>query len=126
VLSGGVDIFSIKIFRTGLSVSRDIVGLALALNRQCMIGGQGETHLGAAISAHFSSALRERGCAPYPAETSTSYRYDFNLLGQRPEFRDGKMVLSAKPGLGVELDFDVVKMLSKGTEDPTGKWIRLL
>lgn len=120
-----IDIFSIKIFRTGFSQSRDIETLAHSFNKGCIVGGQGETHLGAVLSAHFASGIRAGGSAPFPAETSSSYRYDFNILSKKPAFEDGKMVLPETPGSGVELDYGIVRRFAQDTDSPDDPWIRV-
>jgi L-alanine-DL-glutamate epimerase-like enolase superfamily enzyme len=125
IMNDCVDIFSLKIFRTGFTQSREIETLARAFNKSCVVGGQGETHLGAALSCHFASAIRARGSAPFPAETATSYRYDFNVLSRGPAFEAGKMILPATAGSGVELDYDVLNRFAQGTDCPGQRWIRL-
>lgn len=112
--SGGVDAFSIKIFRTGIHRSRQIATLARAFHRDCVVGGQGETQVGSTIAAHFASALRGMGFDRYPAETSSSYRFDFDLAPEGARMHQGSVELTEAPGSGVVLDDAAVKQLAAG------------
>jgi L-alanine-DL-glutamate epimerase-like enolase superfamily enzyme len=127
ITHGGVDSVSIKIFRTGLAKSFGLVSIAEAFSRSCVVGGQGETDLGAIIAAHFASAVNARGLTSLPAETSSSYRFSFALTGSAPT--DGTLELSDRPGVGADLDLAVLRSLAaplwpSGTPDADG-WLRV-
>jgi L-alanine-DL-glutamate epimerase-like enolase superfamily enzyme len=114
IQAGGVDTFSLKIFRTGIHRSREIATIARAFERQCLAGGQGETQAGSIIGAHFASALGGMGFDRYLAETSSSYRFDFDVVGAGARLRDGAVHLTEQPGSGIVLDDEVVSRLAAG------------
>jgi L-Ala-D/L-Glu epimerase len=109
---GGVDSVSIKIFRTGITKSLAMLSVAEAFNRSCVVGGQGETDLGAIIAAHFACAVNARGLTPLPAETSSSYRFSFALTGLELRPTDGTLILTERPGIGTDLDTAVLQSLA--------------
>jgi L-alanine-DL-glutamate epimerase-like enolase superfamily enzyme len=126
---GGVDVFSLKIFRTGIHRSREITTIARAFGRDCLIGGQGETHVGAVIAGHVASGLIAATGGRYPAETASAYRFDFDLVASGGSLSGGRMVLTDRPGSGIEIDEDVVARLASPTvwnaNDKSGNWFRV-
>jgi L-alanine-DL-glutamate epimerase-like enolase superfamily enzyme len=109
LVSGGCQLFSIKIFRCGLSGGRAILARIAASNATAVIGGQGETTVGALIGSHFAAASRLT--TKLPAELSGALRYDFDLLEGGIAFNEGRINLSDSPGYGITLDWDVVATL---------------
>ena len=116
IMSGAVDLFSLKIFRTGISRSRDIARIARAFGRDCLVGGQGETQVGAAIAAHFASSLYAMGFDHYPAEVSSSYRFDFDTTHGGQQLIAGSLHLSDAAGSGIVLNEEVLAKLSSAEE----------
>jgi L-alanine-DL-glutamate epimerase-like enolase superfamily enzyme len=115
VETGGVDAFSLKIFRTGIHRSQEIATIARAFSRECLIGGQGETQVGSIIAAHYASGLAAQGFDRYPAETSSSYRFAFDLIGDGARAVGGAVELTDDLGSGITLDDDVVEGLATDT-----------
>jgi len=107
--SGGCQLISIKIFRCGLRGANAILARIAASNATAVIGGQGETTVGALIGSHFAAASRLT--TQLPAELSGALRYDFDILEGGITFSDGRINLSNSPGYGITLDWDVVESL---------------
>jgi L-alanine-DL-glutamate epimerase-like enolase superfamily enzyme len=112
ISDGGVDAFSVKIFRTGIHRSLEIATVARAFGRQCIAGGQGETQAGSILGAHFASALAGMGFDRYLAETSSSYRFGFDLVADGARLHDGAVHLTEAPGAGIVLDDEVTDRLA--------------
>jgi L-alanine-DL-glutamate epimerase-like enolase superfamily enzyme len=126
---GGVDVFSLKIFRTGIHRSRQITTIAQAFGRDCLLGGQGETHVGAVIAAHVASGLIETTGGRYPAETASAYRFDFDLVASGGKLSNGRLVLTDRPGSGIEIDDEIIARLASpiawNANERDGSWFRV-
>lgn len=103
---GAIGQISIKIPRTGFSISRRIVALAEAHNIPLQIGTQAETPLGTIATVHFAAAFRR---FTLPNEITYFLNVEGSLLQQDPVITDGYMLVPQGPGLGVQLDEEKVK-----------------
>ena len=104
--AGGASVFNLKIFRFGIVGGLDAVSAVTAAHRTVMTGGQGETGLGAMIASHFAASSAQ--ASALPAEVSQSLAHERSVVAGGLPFRDGGIDLPDKPGIGVELDPDVL------------------
>jgi len=103
LLAGRADLVSVKVARTGLTESHQILALCDALGGGVVIGTQGDSELGTAAGLQFaalSESARRR-----PAElTYFATVLAGGVLASPLAIEDGRMRVPAGPGLGVELD----------------------
>jgi len=102
------DIINIKIMKVGgLSQSKRIAAIAESAGIACLVGSMIELGIGTSASVHFACSTKN---IPYASElVGTSFiRDDVVQPPYVPE--DGYLELLKKPGLGVELDNDKIKM----------------
>jgi muconate cycloisomerase len=90
----------------GLTAAAQIFALASALDVPCIIGSQAELGIGTAAAAHLGVAVTD---LPYPCETFGPLRYAHDIVAHGPRIVDGMLYPSDRPGLGVELDRDVLR-----------------
>ncbi|MBN1829947.1 MAG: enolase [Deltaproteobacteria bacterium] len=102
---GAVDIVSVKTPRTGIVNSRKIIEAAELFHVQCFAGTQAETGVGTIASGHNAAAYRN----VVNTELANYLRWADDILEERPFFRDGMMILTEKPGLGIAIDEDKLR-----------------
>ena len=101
---GAVRVVSVKTARTGFTESRRILDLCIARNVETVVGSQYEGAIGAMATIAFAAAFA--ATAGRPAEITNFLDLDDDLVVTPPEIRDGRAVVPAVPGLGVEVDDD--------------------
>ena len=101
---GAVRMVSVKTARTGFTESRRILDLCLARNVPVVVGSQYEGALGAIATIAFAAAFA--ATAGRPAEITNFLDLADDLVLTPPEIRAGRAMVSATPGLGVEVDED--------------------
>jgi L-alanine-DL-glutamate epimerase-like enolase superfamily enzyme len=106
---GTAGIVDIKIPRTGYFLSRKILNLAEAAGIPCLVGGQGESGVGALASAHFAAAFRN--AQRYPSEVSGPVRLTEDTLLEPFPVVNGTVRLPSAPGTGVRLNEELVRKL---------------
>jgi muconate cycloisomerase len=100
------DVFNVYISEAGgITAAKQIFDLATALDIPCIIGSQAELGIGTAAAAHLGVAVTD---LPYPCETFGPLRYERDVVTATPRIEGGSLYPSPLPGLGVELDWDVV------------------
>lgn len=99
---GACRFMSIKTARTGFTLSRRIIALCEQDGVATVIGSQGDTDFGVLAGAHFGAA--HRGTAAWPGELSFFLDMQDGLLEEPLAIRDGVLVLSDRPGLGIAID----------------------
>jgi len=99
---GTCRLISVKNARTGYLQSRRIVAMCEAEGVAPVTGGQGDTEIGALASAHFNAA--HRATASAPAELAFFLDVADRIVAEPIEIRDGRIVLSDAPGIGVAID----------------------
>ncbi|MEA2289152.1 MAG: L-Ala-D/L-Glu epimerase [Solirubrobacteraceae bacterium] len=99
---GAVRTVSIKTARTGYTESRRILDLCLGRSTPVVVGSQYEGGIGAMATIGFAAAFA--ATAGRPAEFTNFLDLRDDLLATPPEIRDGRVAVSASPGLGVEVD----------------------
>jgi muconate cycloisomerase len=89
----------------GLLPASHVFALADSLDVPCIIGSQAELGIGTAAAAHLGVALPN---LPYPCETFGPLRYERDVVAVGPGIADGFLTPPDGPGLGVELDWEIV------------------
>lgn len=99
--SGRAHRLSLKAGRAGFSINRQLVGLALGLGAEVVVGSQVEGRLGVAATVHLAAAFS--ATMRYPAELTAGLAYREDLIDPLP-IVDGMMTVPEAPGLGVDVD----------------------
>lgn len=98
-----LDIVGLKVPRTGMTISRKILGLAEAANVPAMIGTQAESTLGVAAALQLGSAFQQ---IKYPCELA--YYVDNiaeSIIDKELRIEDGCLIVPEGPGNGVDIDW---------------------
>jgi L-Ala-D/L-Glu epimerase len=103
---GAVGMVSVKTARTGFTDSRRIVALCQARSVPVVAGSQYEGGLGVLATLAFASAFA--ATAARPAELTNVLDLEVDLLARPIEVRDGRVAVRTDPGLGGELDEDLL------------------
>lgn len=116
---GAAEIISLYVTKPGgLRGARNAAAVAEAAGFTCNVNGSAETGVGNAANLHLAAALGviSQACAlpvSAPAEalpTEMTGRYYLDDIVAEPfEYRDGHLLVSDKPGLGIELDEEKVE-----------------
>ena len=102
----------------GLFKAKQVAAVAQAAGLPCNVNGSVETGVGNAANIHLaaSTGVVTYGCVvpvSTPKEKSNKgiagIYYSDDIVTEAFEFRDGHILVSSKPGLGIELDEDKLK-----------------
>lgn len=108
---GAADIIAVKTTKCGgLQRSKEIVAIAKAAGIRCHGATSIEGPIGTAASIHFACA--EPGIN-HGTELFGPQLFAVELLQTPLDYSEGQVHLPSGPGLGVELDMDVVKSLAR-------------
>ena len=100
------DVFNVYVVEAGgLTAAASIFALASALDIPCILGSQAEMGIGTAAAAHLGVSVAD---LPYACETFGPMRYMQDIVKRTPRIERGMLYASEEPGLGVELDWEVV------------------
>jgi L-Ala-D/L-Glu epimerase / N-acetyl-D-glutamate racemase len=106
VQAEAADVFNVYVVEAGgLTAAASIFALASALDIPCIIGSQAELGIGTAAAAHLGVAVAD---LPYACETFGPIRYTQDIVKLTPRIERGMLHAPEEPGLGVELDWEVV------------------
>lgn len=108
--AGACDVFSIYIGKAGgIGPARAIADFALAQGIACTIGSNLELGIGSA--AMLQLALAHRGIMPdsYPCDIIGPFFYVEDILREPLPLGNGRAMPTDRPGLGVELDENIVE-----------------
>jgi L-alanine-DL-glutamate epimerase-like enolase superfamily enzyme len=101
------DVFNVYISEAGgILAAKQIFDFASALDIPCIIGSQAELGIGTAAAAHLGVAVSN---LPYPCETFGTLRYERDIVVPTPRIEHGVLYPPDDPGLGIELDWEVVE-----------------
>ena len=105
---GAIKRLAIKIPRTGYTMSKKLVHLAECNHMQTQISTQAETDLGCAACLTFAVSSRQ---ISLPCEIAYYKKgmYPKSLLVEPLKIEDGYMVFPNKPGIGVDVNWDVIE-----------------
>ncbi len=100
------DVFNIYICEAGgVQAAAHIFALAAALDIPCILGSQAEMGIGTAAAAHLGVAVPN---LTHAWETFGPLRYEAELVRPATRIEDGWLYPAEGPGLGIELDEDVL------------------
>jgi L-alanine-DL-glutamate epimerase-like enolase superfamily enzyme len=99
---GAVRAVSIKTARTGYTESRRILDMCIGRNVPVVMGSQYEGAMGSTATVSFAAAFA--ATAPQPAEVTNYLDLADDLVVSPPEIRDGRAIVPAAAGLGIEID----------------------
>jgi L-alanine-DL-glutamate epimerase-like enolase superfamily enzyme len=100
------DVFNVYISEAGgILAAKQIFDFAAALDIPCIIGSQAELGIGTAAAAHLGVAVAH---LPYACETFGTLRYERDIVTVTPSIAGGLLTPVNGPGLGVELDEEVL------------------
>ncbi len=106
VRADSADVFNVYVSEAGgLIAAKGIFEFAHTLDIPCIIGSQAELGIGTAAAAHLGVAVTD---LPYACETFGTLRYQQDIVSPTPRIENGFLYPPAGPGLGVELDWEVV------------------
>jgi L-alanine-DL-glutamate epimerase-like enolase superfamily enzyme len=99
--AGTAGAISIRAARSGVTVTRHLVGLAVLANVPCLVGSHRELGVGVAANAHLAAGFR---CMAFPAELGSHIQIEDGLLIEPLAITEGQLRLPDGAGLGVALD----------------------
>lgn len=113
VRAGAADILSVYVGKGGgIGPARKIATVAEAAGLVCTIGSNLELGVASAAMAHVAAATPAVAAEEFPCDILGPIAYEHDLLQQSLDFREGTVAVPDKPGLGIEIDED---MLSRYT-----------
>jgi muconate cycloisomerase len=128
---GAAEIISLYVTKPGgLRGACNAAAVAEAAGFSCNVNGSAETGVGNAANLHLAAArgVISQACAlpvSAPAEalpTQMTGRYYLDDIISEPfEYRDGSLIVSDRPGLGVELDDEKVAKYRRFFKTSTGE-----
>lgn len=105
-----VDILSIYPGKHGgISATQDIVAVARAAGLRCTIGSNLELGIGTAAMLHVAAAFPEVEVESFPADTIGPFYHESDLLTQPLNLGPPEAYVPDGPGLGVELDDELLR-----------------
>lgn len=100
------DVWNVYIVEAGgLMSASHILALAASLDIPCILGSQAELGIGTAAAAHLGVS---NPALTHPSETFGPLRYQQDILTSGPTIFNGYLTPSDSPGLGIELNWDVI------------------
>lgn len=103
--AGAADILSIYVGKGGgIGPARKMAAVAEAAGLTSTIGSNLELGIASAAMAHVAISSPGVGAEEFPCDILGTLGYEHDLLAETLDYRDGKIYVPQKPGLGVELD----------------------
>lgn len=108
--AGAADILSLYVGKGGgIGPARKMAAVAEAAGLTCTVGSNLELGVASAAMAHLAAASTGIGAEEFPCDILGPLAYESVLLAGNPlDYRDGYVAAPAGPGLGVELDEEMV------------------
>jgi L-Ala-D/L-Glu epimerase len=103
--AGTAGAISVRSARTGVTLTRHLVGLAVANHVPLLVGSHRELGVGVAANAHLAAGFRAMA---FPAELGSHVFLQDGLLQDPLRIDGGRLQLPDGPGLGVALDPECV------------------
>ena len=101
------DLFNVYVVEAGgLEAASAIFAFGAAAGIPCILGSQAEMGIGTTACAHLGVAVAQ---LPYPCETFGPLRYARDIVTPAVPIAGGFLAPPEGPGLGVNLDWDVVR-----------------
>ena len=113
-----VGIFIIKMGRLG-RIDKSIEGIKSisAANKVAVVTSSLESGVGLAASCHIATIIEDN---LFAHGLATNSLLESDLLGESLSIRAGHMILTDKPGLGIEIDFDALAWYTVGISGSIG------
>jgi muconate cycloisomerase len=109
VRAGAADILSVYVGKGGgIGPARKMAAIAEAAGLTCTVGSNLELGIASAAMTHLATATTGIGAEEFPCDILGPLAYEHDLLAVPMEFRDGAMRAPSGPGLGVELNDEMV------------------
>jgi L-alanine-DL-glutamate epimerase-like enolase superfamily enzyme len=107
--AGAADILSIYVGKGGgIGPARKIASVAEAAGLTCTIGSNLELGIASAAMAHVAMSTPGVGAEEFPCDILGPLAYEHTLLKQPFDVQDGTVAASDKPGLGIEIDDEML------------------
>ncbi len=100
------DILNIATSTAGITYARHYVSLAKAADMDLLIGTDQEASIGIAAQLHFAVSLPS---LDYPGDPFGTLLYTTDVVRERMRYEGGYMLLPEGPGLGMELDEELLQ-----------------
>ena len=108
-LNRAVDIIAIYALKPGgILRGHDAITLSTAMGMDCFIGSYLELGVGTAAGTHLSAAIPN---LKYPCYMFGPLKYEHDVLQEPLKIKDGKIEVPNGPGLGIELDEEMLKRM---------------
>jgi L-alanine-DL-glutamate epimerase-like enolase superfamily enzyme len=103
--AGAADILSVYVGKGGgLGPARKMAAVAESAGLTCTVGSNLELGIASAAMTHLATATTGVGAEEFPCDILGPLAYEHDLLAEPLDVRDGTVAAPDKPGLGVELD----------------------
>jgi L-Ala-D/L-Glu epimerase len=104
LLDGHASMISIKVARTGLAGSRDVLTAVTALGGDVVIGSQGDSAINTYAGLQFAGINAD--ARRHPAEITSFLDSDESITASSPQISNGRLAIPDEPGLGLSIDRD--------------------
>lgn len=105
------DVINLKVGKVGgLFMSRKIALVSEAAGLPCMVGSMLEGSIGTMAGAHLAIATRN---VTYESELVCHTFYKVDVVKNMPKIEDGCLIVPSKPGLGLEVDEEKLREISR-------------
>ncbi len=106
IARGAADILNIATSTAGITYARHYVSLARAADVDWLIGTDQEASIGIAAQLHFAVSLP---VLEYPGDPFGSLLYTTDVVQEKMRYEGGYMLLPEGPGLGMELEEELLE-----------------
>jgi len=108
-LHRAADIITIYALKPGgVKKGYESIMLSAALGMECFIGSYLELGVGTAAGIHLSAAIPS---LKYPCYMFGPLKYEFDVLKEDLEIKDGRVKVPDGPGLGIDIDEDRLRLM---------------
>jgi L-alanine-DL-glutamate epimerase-like enolase superfamily enzyme len=111
MLDGHASMISVKVARTGLTGSRDVLSAVTALGGDVVIGSQGDSAINTYAALQFAGL--NAAARRYPAEITSFLDSDESITTSSPVITNGTIAIPDEPGLGLLIDRDRLSRFSR-------------
>jgi L-alanine-DL-glutamate epimerase-like enolase superfamily enzyme len=111
MLDGHASMISVKVARTGLAGSRDVLTAVTALGGDVVIGSQGDSAINTYAGLQFAGL--SRAARRYPGEITSFLDSPESITTSSPVISDGAISIPDEPGLGLSIDQDKLRHFAR-------------
>jgi muconate cycloisomerase len=107
--AGAADILSVYVGKGGgIGPARKIASVAESAGLTCTVGSNLELGIASAAMAHLAASTSGIGAEEFPCDILGPLAYEHDLLQESLDVREGSVGVPDKPGLGVEIDEEML------------------